>query len=143
MPSHELGVGHATARVNHATWRRGGCLAARVARAAVGEAAERRVLGTQYTFGRGSADALYVCTDAAVIHTNRIQINISALNERLPTMHGSRTYIEGGGLMSYGPNFPEMFRRSADFVDKILRGAKPGMIGCRNSRPIWLTAKSA
>jgi putative tryptophan/tyrosine transport system substrate-binding protein len=77
---------------------------------------------------RGSADALYVCTDAAVIHTNRIQINISALNERLPTMHGSRTYIEGGGLMSYGPSFPEMFRRSADFVDKILRGAKPGDI---------------
>jgi putative tryptophan/tyrosine transport system substrate-binding protein len=77
---------------------------------------------------RGRADALYVCTDAAVIHTNRIQINISALNERLPTMHGSRTYIEGGGLMSYGPSFPEMFRRSADFVGKILRGAKPGDI---------------
>jgi putative ABC transport system substrate-binding protein len=77
---------------------------------------------------RGRADALYVCTDAAVIHTNRIQINISALNERLPTIHGSRTYIEGGGLMSYGPSFPEMFRRSADFVDKILRGANPGDI---------------
>jgi putative ABC transport system substrate-binding protein len=43
-------------------------------------------------------------------------------------MNGSRTYIEGGGLMSYGPSFPEMFRRSADFVDKILRGAKPGDI---------------
>jgi putative ABC transport system substrate-binding protein len=77
---------------------------------------------------RGRADALYICTDAAVIHTNRIQINTSALNERLPTMHGSRTYIEGGGLMSYGPSFPEMFRRSADFVDKILRGTNPGDI---------------
>jgi putative ABC transport system substrate-binding protein len=43
-------------------------------------------------------------------------------------MHGARTYIEGGGLMSYGPNFPNMFRRSADFVDKILRGAKAGEI---------------
>jgi putative ABC transport system substrate-binding protein len=43
-------------------------------------------------------------------------------------MHGSRTYIEGGGLMSYGPSFPEMFRRSADFVDKILRGTNPGDI---------------
>jgi putative tryptophan/tyrosine transport system substrate-binding protein len=71
------------------------------------------------------ADALYVCTDAALIHTNRIRINTSALGERLPTMHGARTYIEGGGLMSYGPNFPDMFRRSADYVDKILRGAKP------------------
>ena len=77
---------------------------------------------------RDRADALYVCTDAAVIHTNRIQINSSALNERLPTMHGARTYIEGGGLMSYGPSFREMFRRSADIVDKILRGTNPGDI---------------
>jgi putative ABC transport system substrate-binding protein len=77
---------------------------------------------------RSWADALYVCTDAALIHTNRIQINTSALGERLPTMHGARTYIEGGGLMSYGPNFPDMFRRSADYVDKILRGAKPSDI---------------
>jgi len=46
----------------------------------------------------------------------------------LPTMHGARTYLEGAGLMSYGPNFPNMFRRSADFVDKILRGAKPADI---------------
>jgi putative ABC transport system substrate-binding protein len=43
-------------------------------------------------------------------------------------MHGARTYLEGAGLMSYGPNFPNMFRRSADFVDKILRGAKPADI---------------
>jgi putative ABC transport system substrate-binding protein len=77
---------------------------------------------------RSWADALYVCTDAELIHTNRIQINTSALGERLPTMHGARTYIEGGGLMSYGPNFPDMFRRSADYVDKILRGAKPSDI---------------
>jgi putative tryptophan/tyrosine transport system substrate-binding protein len=76
----------------------------------------------------GRADALYVCTDAAIIHTNRVQINTSALRERLPTMQGARTYLEGGGLMSYGPNFPNMFRRSADFVDKILRGVNPGEI---------------
>jgi len=44
----------------------------------------------------------------------------------LPTMHGSRDFVEAGGLMSYGPNFPDMFRRTADYVDKILRGAKPG-----------------
>jgi putative tryptophan/tyrosine transport system substrate-binding protein len=77
---------------------------------------------------KGGADALYVCTDAAIIHSNRVQINTLAVRERLPTMHGARTYIEGGGLMSYGPNFPNMFRRSADFVDKILRGAKAGEI---------------
>jgi putative ABC transport system substrate-binding protein len=77
---------------------------------------------------RDRADALYVCTDAALIHTNRIQINSLAMDKRLPTMHGARTYIEGGGLIAYGPNFPDMFRRSADYVDKILRGAKAGDI---------------
>jgi putative ABC transport system substrate-binding protein len=76
----------------------------------------------------GRADALYVCTDAAIIHSNRVQLNTLARGEGLPTMHGARTYIEGGGLMSYGPNFPNMFRRSADFVDKILRGGNAGEI---------------
>jgi putative ABC transport system substrate-binding protein len=66
-----------------------------------------------------------VCTDA-LTNTHRIRINIAALGERLPTMHGSRDFVEAGGLMSYGPNFPDMFRRTADYVDKILRGAKPG-----------------
>jgi putative tryptophan/tyrosine transport system substrate-binding protein len=77
---------------------------------------------------RDWGNALYVCTDAALIHTNRIQINTAALGKRLPTMHGARTYIQGGGLMAYGPNFPDMFRRSADYVDKILRGANAGDI---------------
>jgi ABC-type uncharacterized transport system substrate-binding protein len=43
-------------------------------------------------------------------------------------MHGAREFVEAGGLMSYGPNFPELFRRAGDFVDKILRGAKPADI---------------
>ena len=47
---------------------------------------------------------------------------------RLPTMHGFREFAEAGGLMSYGPNFPDLFRRAAEVVDKILRGAKPGDI---------------
>ena len=48
-----------------------------------------------------------------------------ALGARMPTMHAVRHFVEAGGLMSYGPNFPDLFRRAADFVDKILRGAKP------------------
>jgi putative ABC transport system substrate-binding protein len=76
---------------------------------------------------KSRADALYVCTDA-LTNTHRIRINIAALGERLPTMHGSRDFVEAGGLMSYGPNFPDMFRRTADYVDKILRGAKPAEI---------------
>jgi putative ABC transport system substrate-binding protein len=73
------------------------------------------------------ADALYVCTDALAT-TNRIRINTSALGARLPTMHGSRDYVEAGGLISYGPNFPDLWRHAGDYVDRILRGQKPGDI---------------
>jgi putative tryptophan/tyrosine transport system substrate-binding protein len=76
---------------------------------------------------KGRTDALYVVIDP-LTHTNRVRINTLALGARLPTMHGMREYVEAGGLMSYGPNFPDMFRRAGDFVDKILRGAKPGDI---------------
>ena len=76
---------------------------------------------------KGRADALYVCPDP-LMNTNRIRINILALGARLPTMHGLREYVEAGGLMSYGPNLPDQYRRAADFVDKILRGAKPADI---------------
>jgi putative ABC transport system substrate-binding protein len=60
--------------------------------------------------------------------SNRIPINILAVGARLPTMHGTREYVEGGGLMSFGANYPDLFRRSADYVDKIVRGAKPANI---------------
>jgi putative ABC transport system substrate-binding protein len=54
-----------------------------------------------------------------------VRINTLALIARLPTIYVIREYVEAGGLMSYGPNFPDLFRRAADYVDKILRGAKP------------------
>jgi putative ABC transport system substrate-binding protein len=73
------------------------------------------------------AAALYVCTDPLVV-TNRIRINILAVGARLPTMHGFREQVEAGGLMSYGANIPDLFRRAAEYVDKILRGMKPGNI---------------
>ena len=75
----------------------------------------------------GRAQALYVTSDALVI-TNRARIHTLAMGMRLPTMYGSRDYVEAGGLMSYGPNYPNQFRRAAEYVDKILRGAKPGDI---------------
>jgi putative ABC transport system substrate-binding protein len=76
---------------------------------------------------KGRADALYVITDA-LVSTNRIRINTFALAARLPTMHGVRDYVEAGGLMSYGASYSDLFRRAGDYVDKILRGAKPGDI---------------
>jgi putative tryptophan/tyrosine transport system substrate-binding protein len=76
---------------------------------------------------RDRADALYLCPDP-LINTNRTRINILAVGARLPTMHGGRQYVEAGGLMSYGISLPSQFRRAADFVDKILRGAKPADI---------------
>ena len=73
---------------------------------------------------KGRADALYVCAEP-LMNVNRVRINTLALGMRLPTMYGSREYVEAGGLMSYGANMPDLFRRAADYVDKILRGAKP------------------
>ena len=70
------------------------------------------------------ADALYVCTDA-LINANHVRINTLALGMHLPTMHGPREHAASGGLVSYGPNYPDLFRRSADYVDRILRGTKP------------------
>jgi ABC-type uncharacterized transport system substrate-binding protein len=76
---------------------------------------------------KGHADALYVCGDP-LVDTNRTRIITLALGVRLPTMSDFPEYVEAGGLMSYGPNFPDLFRRAAGYVDKILRGAKPGDI---------------
>ena len=76
---------------------------------------------------KGRADALYVCGDP-LVDTNRIRIITLALGARLPSMSDFPEYVEAGGLMSYGPNFPDLFRRAAGYVDKILRGARPGDI---------------
>ena len=75
----------------------------------------------------GRADALYVCGDALTA-THRIRINTLALGLRLPTILPTRELVETAGLISYGPNFPDLYRRVADYVDKILRGAKPADI---------------
>ena len=73
---------------------------------------------------KGRAQALYVVADP-LVNTNLTRINTLALGVRLPAVYTVREFVEGGGLMSYGPNWPSQFRRAGDFVDKILRGAKP------------------
>jgi putative ABC transport system substrate-binding protein len=75
----------------------------------------------------GKADALYVVSDA-LIAANRTLITTLALSARLPTILSYGDYVEAGGLMSYGPNYANLFRQAADMVDKILHGTKPGDI---------------
>jgi putative tryptophan/tyrosine transport system substrate-binding protein len=75
----------------------------------------------------GSAGALYVVADA-MLSTYCARIATLALGARLPMIFGATDSIETGGLLGYGPNIPAMFGRAADFVDKILRGTKPGDI---------------
>ncbi len=76
---------------------------------------------------KGRADALYVCADP-LMSTHRERINALAIDARLPSVHTYRDSVEAGGLISYGPDFPDMYGRAAELVDKILRGTKPADI---------------
>ena len=67
-----------------------------------------------------------------------LQINSWALRAQLPTIYFDRVYVETGGLMSYGPNWPSLWRRAAEVVDKILRGAKPADIPVEQPRTFEL-----
>jgi putative tryptophan/tyrosine transport system substrate-binding protein len=81
-------------------------------------------IATAFAASNARADALDVVTDA-LIGDNRADVIALALGARLPTIFNNRIYPQSGGLMSFGPNFDDLFRRAADYVDKILRGAKP------------------
>jgi putative tryptophan/tyrosine transport system substrate-binding protein len=81
-------------------------------------------IGPAFEGLKGRTDALYVSGDPLMV-TNRIRINTLAQGARLPTIYVAREFVETGGLMSYGPNYLGLFRRTAEYVDKILRGAKP------------------
>jgi putative ABC transport system substrate-binding protein len=63
-----------------------------------------------------------------LVVANLMRILTFALSARLPMIFSTRDFVRSGGFMSYGPNYSDMFRRSADYVDKILRGMKPGDI---------------
>ena len=73
---------------------------------------------------KGASNALYVC-GGPFMATHQVRLNTLILGARVPAVYDARNYIEAGGLMSYGPNFPDLYRRAAHFVDKILRGAQP------------------
>ena len=73
---------------------------------------------------KGRVQAIYVCADP-LVNSNRTRVNTLALAARLPAMNGNREFVEAGGLMSYGANYTDIWRRAGDYVDKILRGAKP------------------
>jgi putative tryptophan/tyrosine transport system substrate-binding protein len=74
---------------------------------------------------KAGPQALYVCA-SPLVNANHARINTLALGARLPTMHSVREFLGAGGFMAYGPSVVHSFRRAADYVDKILRGAKPG-----------------
>jgi putative ABC transport system substrate-binding protein len=76
---------------------------------------------------KGKADAFYICTDS-LVSANYSRIAALALASQLPTMADQKVYVEAGGLISYGPNVADLFRRSAELVDKILKGDKPSDI---------------
>src|SRR5262245_62641073 len=73
---------------------------------------------------KSRVQALYVCPDA-LVNATVVRINTLAAGARLPTVYATRAFVEAGGLMAYGPNNTDLFRRAGDYVDKIVRGAKP------------------
>jgi putative ABC transport system substrate-binding protein len=82
---------------------------------------------------KGKVDALYVCTDPFVTH-HQIGINTLAAGAGLPAMQAFRHHIEAGGLISYGPDFRDLFGDAAGIVDRILRGTKPADIAVKRAK---------
>lgn len=79
------------------------------------------------TAAKGQAEGLYVVSDG-LLNNERVALNAAALDARMSTMHGAREFVAAGGLLSYGASFVDLFRRSGDYVDKILKGTKPADI---------------
>jgi putative ABC transport system substrate-binding protein len=83
-------------------------------------------------------DALYVVFEGGLVGNNRTYIAQATLEQRLPTVSGWSFFTEAGGLVSYAPDIPSMFRRSASYVDRILKGAKPGDLPIEQPRNVEL-----
>ena len=91
----------------------------------VGVSGVRELEGAFATISRARPDALILLADRFLL-AERTRIVEFAAKRRLPTMYPYREMVKAGGLMSYSPSYPDLFRRAATFVDKILKGAKPG-----------------
>jgi putative tryptophan/tyrosine transport system substrate-binding protein len=90
----------------------------------------RRTEDIQVAFRNATAakaDALYVVI-SELLNSNRPALVASTQAAKLPSVYGTHDWVRAGGLMSYGPNFPALWARTADIIDKILRGSKPGVI---------------
>jgi ABC-type uncharacterized transport system substrate-binding protein len=81
-------------------------------------------IGSAFAKITDRADAVYLATES-LANANRVRINTLALAARLPMISGFREFATTGGLVSYGASYPDLFRRAGEYVDKILRGAKP------------------
>ena len=87
---------------------------------------------------KGRAQALIMPVASAVGFTNRGQIANFAERNRLPSVYGTREYVDSGGLMSYGPSLPDMHRRAATYVDKVLKRTKPADLPVEQPRKFEL-----
>jgi putative ABC transport system substrate-binding protein len=116
-----------------------GALGFQVVPAEVGHAED---IASAIAAAKGHADALYVAT-GPLLNTHRVRIAALAIEARMPTMCGFRELVEAGGLASYGPSIPDLFRRAAEYVDKILHGAKPADIPVEQPTKFALTVNLA
>jgi putative ABC transport system substrate-binding protein len=91
------------------------------------EVTRNEEIATAFGSLKDRAEAIYLVGDP-LIASNRVRIITLALSARLPTMFSAQEHVQAGALISYGPNFPDLYRRAGDIVDKILRGAKPADI---------------
>ena len=94
-------------------------------------------LDTAFDIFKGQVDAVYLA-DAGLLDGNRTHIASLALDTKLPTTASISETARAGALMAYGPNYPDLFRRAAEVVDKIMRGAKPGDIPVEQPTKFYL-----
>ena len=92
----------------------------------------------------GSTDAILVGLEA-LTQAHRYRIAELAAKQRLPAMYGGREFVDAGGLIFYGPSFPDMYRRAASYVDRILKGAKPADLPVEQPTKfeLWINSKAA